>query len=204
MSELLDTLRKLIRQEIGQLRGAELAVVQAVHPADPDNYACTIVLRDSDLLLKQVPLVTPRKGQASVPDVGDLVLVQFVGLDLNRPVIIGTLYNDQDRPPQNGAGQWLLNLPSQADPTDALRLELNESGPMSLKLNIGPALTLRLQDDDPVVTLKIGGDNATLSIDRAGAIQLESSGELSLKAAANMTIEAGGELKLKGMVINLN
>ena len=52
MSELYDTLRKLIRQETASLRTAELAVVQEVYPADPDNYACDLALRDSQLVLK--------------------------------------------------------------------------------------------------------------------------------------------------------
>jgi phage baseplate assembly protein gpV len=203
VNELYDTLRKLVRQELASLRAAELALVQEVHPADPDNYACTVVLRDSELVLKQVPLLTPRKGYAGMPDVGDLVLVQFVGHDLNRPVIIGTLYNDEDRPPQNAEKQLVLNLPAQEDPSSALHLELNETGPMCLKLNIGAAVQLTLQDDDPVVTLDVGG-NATLSIDRSGAVKLESQGELAIKATANLAIEAGGELKLKGAVINLN
>ncbi len=203
MSELYDTLRKLIRQEMASQRTAELATVQEVYPADPDNYSCDLALRDSQLVLKKVPLLTPRKGFASVPDVGDLVLVQFVGGDLNRPVIIGTLYNDEDRPPKNAAGQVVFNLPAQDDPDSALHLELNETGPMSLKLNIGGALELTLQDDDPVVTLGVGG-NAALSIDRSGAVTLKSNGTLSLKGSANVDIEAAGELNLKGAIINLN
>jgi phage baseplate assembly protein gpV len=203
MSELYDTLRKLIRQELASQRNAELATVQEVYPADPDNYACDLVLRDSQLVLKQVPLLTPRKGFASVPDVGDLVLVQFVGGDLNRPVILGTLYNDQDRPPENVAQQAIINLPAQSEADSALHLELNETGPMSLKLNIGSALALILQDDDPVVSLDVGG-SASLSIDRSGAVTLESSGELNIKGSSNVQIEAGGQLNLKGTVINLN
>ena len=203
MNELYDTLRKLVQQELASLRVAELAVVQEVLPADPDNYACTVVLRDSQLVLKAVPLSTPRKGYASVPDVGDLVLVQFVGGDLNRPVILGTLYNDEDRPPANTEHQLVLNLPAAQSPGDALHLELNESAPMSLKLNIGAALQLTLQDDDPVLSVDVGG-KAAVSIARSGAVTIESNGELKIKAGANLQIEAGGELKLKGAVINLN
>jgi phage baseplate assembly protein gpV len=204
MSDLYETLRKLVRQELASLRVAELATVQEVHPADPGNYDCTVVLRDSELVLKQVPLVTPRKGLAGVPDVGDLVLVQFVGGDLNRPVIIGSLYNDEDRPPQNAEKQLVLHLPIDAEADSALRLELNEASPMSLKLNIGSALKLTLQDDDPVVSLDVGDGSAKLSIDKSGAVKLESSGELAIKAGSNFKIEAGGELTLKGAVINLN
>jgi len=203
MNDLYETLRKLVRQELASLRVAELATVQDVFPADPANYECTVVLRDSQLVLKNVPLAVSRKGLAAVPDVGDLVLVQFVGGDLNRPVIIGSLYNDEDRPPENKERQLVLHLPIDADPDSALRLELNEASPMSLKLNIKGAVKLILQDDDPVVSLDVGG-NAKLSIDRSGAVKLESQGNLGIKAGGNLKVEAGGQLNLKGAVINLN
>jgi len=48
------------------------------------------------------------------------------------------------------------------------------------------------------------GGNAALKIDKAGAVTLESSGDLKIKAGASLNIEASGELKLKGAVINLN
>jgi hypothetical protein len=203
MNDLYETLRKLVQQELAGMRVAELATVQEVFPADPGNYESTVVLRDSQLVLKNVPLATPRKGLAAVPDVGDLVLVQFVGGDLNRPVVIGALYNDEDRPPQNAEKQLVLHLPIDADADSALRLELNEQSPMSVKLNVGSAVRLILQDDDPVVSVDVGG-SAKLTIDRSGAVKLESSGELGIKAGANLKIEAGGELTLKGAVINLN
>jgi hypothetical protein len=203
MNDLYETLRKLVRQELASLRVAELASVQEVFPADPGNYECTVVLRDSQIVLKNVPLAVPRKGLAAVPDVGDLVLVQFVGGDLNHPVIIGSLYNDADRPPENKERQLVLHLPIDADADSALRLELNEASPMSLKLNIKGTLKLILQDDDPVVSLDVGG-NAKLSIDRSGAVKLESQGNLDIKAGGNLKVEAGGQLNLKGSVVNLN
>jgi hypothetical protein len=125
---LYDTIRKIVQQELARVRTAELAVVQAVHPADPDNYSCTVVLRDSDMVLKQVPLTTPRKGVAMVPDVGDLVLVQFIGGQINAPVITGSLYNDEDRPPKNAPSStttrwsrstWAAARPRSASPVTA-------------------------------------------------------------------------------------
>jgi phage baseplate assembly protein gpV len=203
MNDLYEVVRKLVQEEVARQRSAELATVEEVFPADPDNYDATVVLRDSQLVLKHVPLLTTRKGFASVTDVGDLVLVQFIGGDLNRPVIVGTLYNDEDRPPDNKEQQAVVHLPASADADSALRLELNEASPMGLTLNVGSALKVTLQDDDPVVSIDVGG-KATLSIERSGAVTLDSSGELNLKAGSNFKIEAGGELTLKGAVINLN
>ncbi len=200
---LYDTLRALIREELGALRVSELGVVQAVLPADPDNYSATVALRDSALVLDAVPLLTARKGVASVPDVGDLVLVGFVGGDLNRPVILGTLYNDEDRPPPNDKGQFVIHLPGSADEGSALRLELHEAGPQRAVLKVGDACTLTVQDDDPVVTVDVGGQTS-IEINRAGNVSLEGGGNLTLKGAGNVTLEAGGTLSLKGAVINLN
>jgi phage baseplate assembly protein gpV len=204
VSTLYDTIRKIVQQELARVRTAELAVVQQVHPADPDNYSCTVVLRDSDMVLKQVPLTTPRKGVAMVPDVGDLVLVQFIGGQLNAPVITGTLYNDEDRPPPNAEKQAVVHLPADADEGSALRIELNTDPANALVLSIGGALKLTLIDDDPVVKLDVADGSATLSIARDGSIKLESGNALSIKASADLNIEAGGQLNLKGSTINLN
>ena len=201
---LYDTIRKIVQQELARVRTAELAVVQAVHPADPDNYSCTVVLRDSDMVLKQVPLTTPRKGVAMVPDVGYLVLVQFIGGQINAPVITGSLYNDEDRPPKNVEKQAVIHLPSDAGDSDAVHIELNTDSTKSVVLNITDAVKLTLIDDDPVVTLDVGGGKATLSIARDGSIKLESGNALNIKASADIDIEAGGQLNLKGSVINLN
>ena len=87
MTDLYETVRQLVRQELRSHRSTELGTVQAVYPADPDNYDADVVLRDAQLVLKHVPVATPRKGFASLPEVGDLVLVQFVGwLLVNRSI----------------------------------------------------------------------------------------------------------------------
>lgn len=202
MTTLYDTMRKIVQQELARLRTAELAVVQEVHPCDPDNYACTVVLRDNDMVLKQVPLATLRKGLAFVPDVGDLVLVQFVGGQLNAPIITGSLYNDEDRPPKNAEKQAVLELP--VGDSDGIRIEVNSDTAKSVQVTIGSALKLTLIDDDPVVTLDVGDGSATLSIARDGSVKLESGNALEIKAAADIKIEASGQLNLKGSTINLN
>src|SRR5439155_612113 len=90
---LYETVRAIVRDQLATVRTAELGVVQDQHPhaseGDTDNYACTVTLRDSGIVLKKVPVATNRIGAASIPNVGDLVLVQFVGGDIHAPVITG-------------------------------------------------------------------------------------------------------------------
>jgi len=205
---LYETIQKIVQQELGRIRTAELAVVQEQHPhasdGDRDNYACTVQLRDSGLVLKRVPVATGRIGSASIPAVGDLVLVQFIGGDVNAPVIVGSLYNDEDRPPVNADGQWVLHLPLGAGKADAIHVELQCKDARSLVLKLGNGLEATLQDDDPVIELKVAGGNAKIQISRDGAMTVESSGNIEMKGSGNINIEAQGQLTLKGATVNIN
>lgn len=211
---LLETIQRIVREELARQRTAELAVVQEQHPhatdGDDDNYACTVVLRDSGLVLRRVPVATQTIGAASIPAVGELVLVAFVGGDLNAPVIVGRLYNDEDRPPVNGDGRAVLHLPLGAADGEAVHLELHSGDRRELALTLGSGLALTLRDDDPVVELIVDGGKATLAVDRDGAVRLETGGDLSIQAGkieiggSEITVEASGTLDLKGATINLN
>jgi uncharacterized protein involved in type VI secretion and phage assembly len=203
---LLETIQRIVHDELGRVRTAELGVVQEQHPhageGDTDNFACTVVLRSSGIVLKQVPVATPRAGTASVPAVGDLVLVQFVNGDVNAPVIVGSLYSDERRPPVNDDGQVILHLPLDAGDSDAVHIELHSAGKREIVLKLGSGLTINLRDDDPAVEVDVGG-RATLSIARDGAVSIESQGALTLKGL-EITVEAQSQLTLKGAVVNIN
>ncbi|MCP4765238.1 MAG: Rhs element Vgr protein [Gammaproteobacteria bacterium] len=205
MSDLYDSIRHIVREELRQQRFAELAVVQEQHPhaddGDTDNYSCTVVMRDNGIVLKRVPLMVIRKGAASVPDVGDLVMVQFLNGDINAPVIVGSLYNDEDRPPANTSGQAVFQLPLGGGGIEML-IDTEET--TSLELKVGNGVTLTLIDDDPVVTIDIDSGKATLEISRDGSMVLSSGNGVEIKSGADMTIEAGGNLNLKGATVNIN
>ena len=104
------------------------------------------------------------------PAVGELVLVQFVGGDINAPMITGRLYNDEDRPPENEDGKAVLHLPLGAGDSDAVHVELRAATRASCTLKLGTGLELTLRDDDPAVRLDVGGKaKAVLEIERDGA-----------------------------------
>jgi hypothetical protein len=204
---LYELIQRIVRQELDALRTAELAVVQEQHPhegeSDLENYACTVALRDSGIVLRQVPVATPRIGSVAIPAVGDMVLVQFLGGDVNRPVIAGSLYNDEDRPPPSGDGLAVHHLPLGAGDADAVHVELRSGDRREIVVRLGTGLSLSLRDDDPALELDVGGGKAKLSVDGDGAIKLQSQGKLSI-TASEITVEAQGQLTLKGATINLN
>ena len=212
-ADAFHTLRSIIREELRALRLPELAVVQKLHPhadaADDDNYACTVRLRDTGLVIARVPVTTTRKGMAAIPDIGDLVLVQFLGGEANAPVITGSLYNDEDRPPTNAEGEAVLRLPVDAAEGEGVELRLTSAGTSGALLAVGPSLKIELKDDDPVVVIDVGDGAAKLSIKGDGTVTLTAAalaidgGEVSLKGTT-IKIEADGDLTLKGATINLN
>ena len=205
--ELIDTLHHLIRRELGRLRTAEIAVVDQIHPHaaedDKDNYACSVRLRDSGIVLPSVPLTSARAGITAMPAEGDTVLVQFVNGDINRPVIIGSLYTDQQRPPVNDDGTVVLHMPHDAAEDEAVHLELHSVDKRELSISLGAGLVVTLRDDDPAIEFEVGGGKCTVSISTDGAVSLESQGNLTLKGN-EITMEAQGNLTLKGAKIDLN
>lgn len=213
-ADTLRDLRRLVREELLSLRLAELGVVQESHPhadaGDDDNYACTVRLRDTGLVLPRVPVACGRKGMAAIPDVGDLVLVQFIGGDINAPIITGSLYNDEDRPPPNDIGQVVLSLPVDAADDEGVHVKIVSESERSATLTLGASLKIELKDDDPVVKIDVGDGSATLTIDSDGTLTIKSGkaialegGEISIKGS-KITAEAQGEMTLKGSMINLN
>jgi uncharacterized protein involved in type VI secretion and phage assembly len=204
---LFETIQRIVQQELGRIRTAELAVVKDQQPhasaSDNDNYACSVELRDSGLALKNVPVATGQIGAASIPAVGDLVLVQFIGGDINAPVVTGRLYNDQDRPPVNADGQSVLHLPLGAGDSDAVDIQLQSGDSRTLQMKLGSGLSILLQDDDPAVKIEVDGGKATITVGKDGAVTVDSKGDININGN-QITIEAQGQLNLKGATVNLN
>lgn len=115
---IVATMKKVAEQEVRRLATLELGVVTAVFPhaseSDKDNYQCSVKLKHrkqpdgSDFELRKVPVATSHVGLAHIPNVGDLVVLGFVNGEINAPIVLGRLYNDEDLPPKNDVGQMVL------------------------------------------------------------------------------------------------
>ena len=204
---LLETIRQIVRQELQRTQGATLAIVQEHHSSNGE-YACTVQLRDSEIVLKKVPVATARMGMASIPAVNELVLVQFIGGDINQPIIVGSLYNDEDQPPDHEPTQAICQLPLGGG---GVQVIASGGDTPKLELEIGSALMVTLQDDDPVIEIDVGSGSAALKIDSDGTVAITGGRGLSVEAGtdlvlkgSNVEIEGSGQVNIKGGVINLN
>lgn len=142
-----------------------------------------------------------KMGAFFLPDVGDEVLVVFEHGDINRPYILGALWNGVDKPPaSNDNGK------------NNMRLILSRSGHM-----------IRLDDTDGGEKIEIidksgknfiewdtASNRITISADQDVEIKAEqgkisiNAAEVEIKSSGNTTIEASGNMTVKGAVVNIN
>lgn len=212
MSELLQTLRALIRDELRCLRLGDLAVVTSAFPhaeGDEHNFEVSVKLRESELELRKVPMCTPHIGMASPPAVGELVLVTYVGGDANRPLILGRLYSDEHNPPEHAEAEWTVHSTLEGKTS----LTLNKDGDV---VAAAGETTLTLKKDGDILavagkttlTLKKDGDieivsGADLKIGTEGALKIDAKGDVALSAGGDVKIKASGKAAIKGSAVEL-
>ncbi|HEX2028734.1 MAG TPA: phage baseplate assembly protein V [Nitriliruptorales bacterium] len=222
MTSIIDTIQAIVRSELRSMWSAELGVVEAVYPhvdsGDLDNYGCDVLLKNTQLLLKRVPIATGHIGTVATPNVGDLVLVVFEGGDVNQPIVIGRLYNDEDRPPLNTSDEIIFRLPLAEDDDasilGAVRNHPDQRPPREIVVELPPKITLRI--DDGTVTAAAGttelrldqsgtsggkvtvvAGSTTITIDQDGDVTVESLGSVDFEAAGNLTLTAGGDVSIE-------
>jgi phage baseplate assembly protein gpV len=190
MSELVEIIQKIVQHELSKIRIGELGVVTSIFPhadeGDKDNYECNVKLKNSDLELRKVPIATNHIGTAAVPNVDDLVLVSFVGGDINQPIIIGRLYNDQDRPPVNNEKEYILEAPYKG--AASFKIDKDES----IILSAGETTVTLKKDGDLLVNSK-----AKANITVEGDAAMECKGNISVKSKKNIKITAKSDAEIQ-------
>jgi uncharacterized protein involved in type VI secretion and phage assembly len=131
-------------------------------------------------------LATPSAGRGrgiyAIPQTGDEVVLAFHQGDVNEPIVIGSLWNNVDRPP----------FGTLTDPEDK----------RAIRTPAGHRLVFSDLEQSITVT-HAGGHTVTVS---AGSIELETSestAKLMLSASGAITIEANTDLTLKATSISL-
>jgi len=220
MSTIVHTIQAIVRQELSRVRVADLGQVEAVYPhsgdGDDDNYGCDVQLKNSGLLLKRVPIATGHIGTAAIPNVGDLVLLTYDKGDVNQPIVIGRLYNDEDRPPLNNPDEVIFRLPlAEADDKTikaAIRNLDANSPPREVIVEMPPKITVRITDGTVRATagkteLKLdqpdgSGGKVTVLAGRT-KITMNQDGDVTVEAAGAMTLKASRDLTIEGMNVTI-
>ncbi|NTU80835.1 MAG: phage tail protein [Chloroflexales bacterium] len=158
------------------------------------------------------PLAGSARGLATLPEVGDEVLVAFEHGDIAFPYVLGGLWNGKDAPPpvvDNGKVK-VRSITTRAGHAIAFH-EDEGGGKGKLTVTTADGRTLEISDKDEKITVRSKKHTITLD-DRKGSVTIESGGELSLNGSgcalkfAQSGLElshAGGALKIGASGIEL-
>lgn len=108
-----------------------------------------------------------RRGSFFMPEVGDEVVVGFEMGNLDRPVILGALWSDQDQPPDNAdtsATNNIRTIVSRAG--HEITFDDSPSGSILIKTKGGMEITLH--EVPPKITIKTTGNIATSQLELDG------------------------------------
>lgn len=223
MHQVVQVMRQIARHEAMQRNAAYLGVVKSVQ-GGPDDHSCTVELRESRIVLPNVPIAVGVLGFASLPAEGDLVMVLFLGGDLHAPIIAGRLYTQDLKPPQHGPGELVLQLPVSADASERVELRIKTPGDgsraLSLVLDGDVRVAVEIADDGITLTaqdaklqlsqtgssdgqLAITVGEAKMTFAQNGDVSLETTGKLTLKGQS-VEISGDASVKVAGQTIDLN
>lgn len=139
-----------------------------------------------------MPGAGKERGQVWLPEIGDEVLVVFEHGDVAYPIVIGGLWNGQDKPhPQMMGGL----IDSRTD-TVKRRALISRKGH-----------TLIFYDDDENDGIGLFTADAKLRIyldGVKGKLWLDSDGDIAIEAGGNLELTAKGKTTIKGATVALN
>ncbi len=119
------------------------------------------------------------RGSYFIPEVNDEVIVAFEHGDLSRPLIMGALWNSEDKPPVQMDGEGKNDI-------------------RAFYSRRGHKIVLNDSSDQPSIRIGDKEDKNTIFIDLAkGAMQIKVEGDLTIEAGGQITIQAGKTLTIE-------
>ena len=207
---IVGTMRAVARDEAASRWHPALGVVTSTH-GGTTSHACTVKLRETDLVLPKVPIASGLLGTAALPAEGDLVVVAFAGGDLHAPVVLGRLYDDEIAPPDHDPGELIVSLPGgETDETKALKVALRTPGDGTRRLEVtlsGSSVTISIAVSDDTILLQ--AQDAKLELTQSGSSDGRATlsvgdSSVTVEQGGDITITATGALKLKGSTVEID
>lgn len=142
-----------------------------------------------------------KRGAVFLPEVGDEVLVAFEHGDVDRPYVLGALWNGKDAPPVTND-----------DGKNNVRMIRSRSGHIVSLDDTDGSEKIAVTDktgknsivwDSATNTITISADKDIMLKAPSGTITLDAQ-NLELKSSADTKAEASGTMTVKGSTVNIN
>jgi uncharacterized protein involved in type VI secretion and phage assembly len=186
------------------LSGVMPGLVEAVVDENKDDPAGMGRVRVKFPTLPDTPgsywarLVTPMagngRGWVTIPEVGDEVLVAFVRGDVNSAIVVGSLFNGEDKPPY-----------ANEDGDNNIRMFKSRSGHVVKFDDTSGGEMIEIVTNNEQVKLTFDASGNKLQVYSGGDIEIEATNgvkvscmNFEVSANSGVTIEASGTAKLSG------
>lgn len=190
MESIVSIMQQVAAREVEKIYTTEIGIVTTIFPhesaSDKNNYQCSVNLKNrkkadgSDFELRKVPVTTGHIGTVQIPNVGDLVVIAFINGDLNAPVIIGRLYNDEDVPPLSKKDEWVI------EKVESIKIKM--IGGSTLEIDKDGNIKIEAKKD---ITIKTEG-NITINDGKKGAARKDDTVEVTIPSGSFITQVSGG------------
>lgn len=154
-------------------------------------------------------------GTYFLPEVDDEVLVGFENGDIHNPVVIGSLWSGNRKPPEdNTEDNDIRTIKTRSG--HRIEFDDDDSGKVTIETTGGHEIIL--DDDDDSVTIEDSGGNS-IDMDAQGGeidieanteismsaptIELDADAEITLSAGAKIDIDADGQAQLSGAMVDV-
>ena len=182
----------------GKRYGVDLAKVTNINDPDKLNrIKCKRVTNDADVgetdwMYVASPLAGSGYGLYAMPKVGDLVLLSYLGGDVHRPFVIGSVWTKDVASPykiEGGKNETVsLKLPSG---TEVLISETKGKESVSVRTAVGYEMSMDGENKKITVTDDKARNQIVFDMN-SGAVTLAADKKLTMKAGANASIELDG------------
>ena len=150
------------------------------------------------------PMAGSNMGIYFLPEVGDEVLVGFIGQDPAHPVVLGAVWNGKLAPPETNDGKNDRRL-VRSRAGHELRFDDGKANEIELKLKDGPRVYLAenkaILETDSGNTVTI--DNGEITVKAGKKITLTAT-EVVIDASGKAEMKAGGTCKVQGAMVEIN
>jgi uncharacterized protein involved in type VI secretion and phage assembly len=216
---ILDALRGN-EKVVGRVYGVAAGIITNNH--DPDELGRVKVKfpwfsddNETDWVRIATLMAGSGRGSFFLPEVGDEVLVAFEHGDINRPFVIGALWNGVDKPPEtNSDGKNNIRKIRSRSGHEIIFNDDSSAGQEKIEIhtNAGHKIVL----DDSVgqekidIVDKTGGNKITIDSVQ-NSISIESALQLTIKAniveiegTASLSLKSNAALTIQGFPVRIN
>lgn len=144
-----------------------------------------------------------KRGAFFIPERGDEVLLAFEQGDMSRPIVIGAMWNHEDKPPVAMDSEGKNDIRAiytrsghkivfdDSDDKPSIQIE-DKTGKNFIHIDSeSSAMTIKVEGD---LTIEAGGE---IKMNAKKSIEIKATKDLTLSADGSGTLKAGGQLDVK-------